>query len=605
MDSEIQPEGTLLLSKDADHFHVATTTSEAAAGKSERLCWWMEAELWLLILIVAGAYSWHMTELPIRGEESRWTKIGCEMLQTGEWSTPRLQGVPYVTRPPLGSWLIALGAWWRGSADLVAVRLPSVLATLLTVILIYGYGRGFLSRFGALTAAAAFATMGQVLELCRLAENEAVFTFFLASALLLWHCGHTRGWPATRTWLVGYSLAALAALTKGSQAPVYFVGTTVVFLTLSGQWRRLFRPAHLVGITAFAVIVLAWQLPFYRQLGLPGVWEAWVGQTAIRMDRSPSAVISHLLSYPFEVLGSMLPWSLLLLCFASRTFRASLGSLRPHALYLVTCIVVALPSCWLVPMARARYLMPLYPCFALLVGMAAQRIVEAEAGQKLHRLWNRSLSLWVLIMLGAGLATLAMGGLALFDHTPLDQPWGFAVVYLLACILLAWTVKQGSQQPQGARAVFGLTDVNSRSVLAIAAFLGLSYSGTVLHMVMNTSEDMASAVARVKQQLPQGTRLVSFREANHLFAYHYRDPIEYHPWPEDAGDVDPQVDYFCFFTWARQEFPLPFEWDQVAVVSCHRTKTPDPDEIMIIGRRRHDSSTPTQAVQASNSNLPR
>ena len=61
--------------------------------------------------------------------------------------------------------------------------------------IIYAYGRIFLTRRGALCAALAYATLGQVLQIGRLGESEALFSLLLASALLAWHAGYIRAWP--------------------------------------------------------------------------------------------------------------------------------------------------------------------------------------------------------------------------------------------------------------------------------------------------------------------------------------------------------------------------------------------------------------------------
>src|SRR5262249_42770773 len=143
----------------------------------------------LLIGIVAAIYFVRLQEMSVRGEESRWATVAMEMLRTGDWVVPRQQGAPFLSRPPLGSWLIAVTTFLRGQCEVWAVRLPAVLATLITSLLVYGYSRAFLSRFGALTGALAYATMGQVLQLGRVGETEAVFTFFVSASLLAWHWG--------------------------------------------------------------------------------------------------------------------------------------------------------------------------------------------------------------------------------------------------------------------------------------------------------------------------------------------------------------------------------------------------------------------------------
>ncbi|MCH7523322.1 MAG: glycosyltransferase family 39 protein, partial [Chloroflexi bacterium] len=132
------------------------------------------------------------------------------MLRSGDWIVPRLQGVLYSGKPPLGSWLIAICGAIRGEVDVAAIRLPTILAILLTTLLIYGYSRNFLSRFGAFASAVGFCTMGQVLQIGRLAETDGVFTLLTAASLMVWHWGYMKRWPSWLTWLAGYSLAAAA-----------------------------------------------------------------------------------------------------------------------------------------------------------------------------------------------------------------------------------------------------------------------------------------------------------------------------------------------------------------------------------------------------------
>ena len=157
--------------------------------------WWHESEVLLLIALVIGTYFVRGADLTIRGEESRWATVAREMIQTGNWIVPRQQGEPFLSRPPLGNWLIALTSLARGQCDVWAVRFPTLSAVLLTTILVYAFGRSFLNRTGALAAALAFCTMGEVLQVGRLAETDLIFTCLLSSAMIVWLWGECRGWP--------------------------------------------------------------------------------------------------------------------------------------------------------------------------------------------------------------------------------------------------------------------------------------------------------------------------------------------------------------------------------------------------------------------------
>lgn len=340
---------------------------------------YFERELgWLLILVVMF-YATRVTDLSIRGEESRRGRIAWEMIHSGDWLVPRVQGLPRLSRPPLQYWTIALVGEWRGAVDAVAVRLPSVLATLLTVLMIYGYGRCWMSRAGAFASAASFATFAQVLQLGRLGETEALFTFLLSAAMLSWHAGVLLRWSPWATWGTAYLLAAAATLAKGPQAPVYFAGGIGLFLLVTRNWRSAISWSHAAGIVLFLAIVGAWQIPFSQALGQEKVSYVYLSEVAKRFeDTQWATIISHLTLFPIEVVvGSLFPWSLLLLAYSRAAFRSQIGEARLPLIFLVGCIAIAFPTVWIPPEARTRYFMPLFPCFALLCGYVVEQGSQA------------------------------------------------------------------------------------------------------------------------------------------------------------------------------------------------------------------------------------
>jgi 4-amino-4-deoxy-L-arabinose transferase-like glycosyltransferase len=217
----------------------------------------------LLIVVVSALYGARLGRQPIVGEESRWATGAREMLATGDWIVPRQQGRVFPERPPMTMWAMAFAGWLRGDVDSIAVRLPSAVAVVLTSLLIYGYARIALSQFAAFAAALVYATMGQVMQIGRLGESEALFALLVSASLLVWHLGYLRGWSPLITWSCGFGTAALAALVKGPQAPVYFVAITAVYLAVRRDWRYLFRWQYAAGAAVFVAIISAWQIPFY------------------------------------------------------------------------------------------------------------------------------------------------------------------------------------------------------------------------------------------------------------------------------------------------------------------------------------------------------
>jgi 4-amino-4-deoxy-L-arabinose transferase-like glycosyltransferase len=557
--------------------------------------WWREAEVGLLIALVVAAHFLRVGDVSMRGEEPRRAQVAFELLQRGDWVVPREQGEPFLSRPPLHNWLIALSTLLCGTRDAWAVRLPSVLATLCTTLLIFGYSRTCLSRTGALAAAAAFATMGEMFTTGYQAETEAVFIALVSASLLVWHWGQVRGWPALRTWTAGYAFVGLAVLTKGPQAPVYFLASVSAYLLLTGQWRRVFSVAHVAGVLVGASIVLAWLIACAVQLGWPTVWSICLNDTTARFHSwTFSEVATHLVQYPLEVVGCTMPWSLLLLFYLHRDFRRSLGEARLQILFVTICVAISFPTCWIPPGGQTRYFAPLYPCLAVLIGRVVQRCAETEIPSIVRTAWGWYLTGCTCLMAVAS-ATVFLASVLLARY-PKAGSWTesplVALVYagtVLRLAILMWRGRQGGETPRVRAAV-----------LALAGCMVLTFTGILTNVRVRLSEDQAAAVARLKDRLPAGQRLVSFGHIDALFAYHYGLPIDALPWPS-TGDRPTDEVWFCFDQYGGDRPPLPFAWEEVAVVPMDRNRHELPERMVVVGRRLQASKNGVSSINGVSS----
>lgn len=557
-----------------------------AAPVSDRP-WWRDWQLALLVAFVVAAYFTRLSTLSIRGEESRRGLIAREMIETGDWIIPRTQGVPLFSRPPLQNWMIAALALGRGEVDAVALRLPSVCAILLTCVLIYWYARRFLSPLGSLASGLAFASMAQVLELGRSGETDALFTLFVSGALLGWHgllsrrSGSVAAAGEGRTlyvaWCLGYALAALGTLTKGPQAPVYFVGPVAVYLLCTRNWRVAFCRAHLAGIIAFILVLGIWQIPCLFTVGVEGVKKMYFSDVGHRfIDANWFSFGAHLAGYPAELLACLLPWSALLIVWFNRPFRRSLGSARDTVVFLAICLAVAFPSVWLPPGSRPRYFMSLYPCLALLIGLAVERVSRAQRSEPWWIVWPLFVRITAAVMAAAGVAVLAISVVDV--GLWLAQPVGFAAVFaLLAVGLAAAAWKSVGSSARNAPLV---------AVLSIAGFVGFAHTTVMINALYNDSVDTEGAIAALKDQLPPGTKLVSFNVTHHLFVFHYQQEVPVVSWPIDDSEQAARVPYFCADVREFETKELPFPWKPVVEISCDRHKRPDPRIRVVIGRRQ-------------------
>jgi 4-amino-4-deoxy-L-arabinose transferase-like glycosyltransferase len=165
------------------------------------------------------------------------------MLETGDWLVPRTQHVYLPSRPPLQNWWIAFDGFLFGSFGIWAVRLPSILSTLIIAVIIYGYLRQQFSSLGSTAGAASFLTMQLVMEFGRSAETEAVFTVFVAASLLLWHWGWIKKWPAWQIW----SVDGIIPFDDRSLACSFHARTSCRHSDVRGSFRSLARSVYLAA----------------------------------------------------------------------------------------------------------------------------------------------------------------------------------------------------------------------------------------------------------------------------------------------------------------------------------------------------------------------
>lgn len=557
-------------------------SSPSAGHVIRRARWWREKEFWLLAAFVVAVYFTRPTALSLRGEESRWANIAREMLQTGDYVVPRQQGEVFANRPPLANWLLALSMTLTGRHDEWAVRLPTMVATLLTTLLIYAAGRQLLSRTGAIVSALAYATMGQVLQLGRHAESEAVLTLFVAASLLGWLVCYLRKSPAWVTWCVCYGFAALAGLAKGPQGPAYAFGTTWAFCLLFDR-RYLLSRGHLAGLAAFAAVTAVWQVPLMLRVGLRDAIDIWVYEAGYRM----AAVIPlkdrllHLGKFPWIALGCMLPWSGLLVAYGDRSLRKHLGELKRPAQYLGLAMLVGIAPLMISTFARGRYYMPLYPCGALLAGIVVELSLSPVAGWRTSRAWR-----WFLVV-SAGIAPAAAIFIAAASYVPLWSQGPYAqtpttvAVFAGFALLTAWFCRE---------ALARYTRRNTYlAACSVAVFCGLAYTVVIINAYQRRSTDPHADVAAVVKQIPADAKLVSFTTIHHLFAYYVADVSGKSILRADPSGAAAQVpgewEYFCFNTWEPPEKPWPFRWEQIGTVSIERNKRAHSTDRVVVGRR--------------------
>ncbi len=199
-------------------------------------------------------------------DEGRYAEIAREMLGSGDWLTPRLNGVLYFEKPPLQYWLSALSMKLFGLNG-AAARLPLALASGLMIWAAWRLAKRLGARdplwapFMAATGLLAF-LVGQILTL------DALFSAFLVAAIAAFVEAVARrreSQPAVAWTLLTFALLAGAMLTKGLAEVILTGGILLFSLVFAWKDADLRR-----AVVCTALDPLGWLL--YLVLVVPWFW---------------------------------------------------------------------------------------------------------------------------------------------------------------------------------------------------------------------------------------------------------------------------------------------------------------------------------------------
>jgi 4-amino-4-deoxy-L-arabinose transferase-like glycosyltransferase len=375
------------------------------------------------ILYLSGVWL-----LPLQEpDEGRYGDIAASMARTGDWLTPRLNGIRYYEKPPLYFWLGAACVSVLGPTE-AAVRLPSALACLATVLLLMRWGRRAGGENVELLAGAMGGTLPLFALFAHMAMVDLAMTFLTTLALYSFWRGVVESQEARRPWIHVFWLAcALAMLAKGPVGVALPLISVLGWLALARSWDRVRAFIRPDGIAIFVLVAAPWFLAM--ESANPGyLREFFVGQNYARAvagsmfdrDAPPWFYLAVLATY-------FLPWALFL-PGAVRTLKLGRADeLSPEArlrLFLACSILFPLAILSIAQSKIGYYLLPLAPPIALLAATRAAESWGADGAVDDDRPWRkRSLVLSGFAALCVVVAVVAAVG-ARQDAGELNARWG-------------------------------------------------------------------------------------------------------------------------------------------------------------------------------------
>jgi hypothetical protein len=186
------------------------------------------------------------------------------MLDTGDWVTLHVDGIRYLEKPPLPYWIAAISLRLFPTHPAFAIHLPLALTVLALALLGYTWSRRAFSAQAAFYTGLFVLTSAGTFLFTRIFIPDALLSLLLATALYaLLHTlssGPSKPWTLNPAPYILWLSLALAVLTKGLVALVFFFATALIFMALTGElrnWRRL-RPV--TGVLLFLAVAAPWHV---------------------------------------------------------------------------------------------------------------------------------------------------------------------------------------------------------------------------------------------------------------------------------------------------------------------------------------------------------
>lgn len=399
----------------------------------------------------------------VKTDEGRYAEISREMVQSGDWLTPRLNGLKYFEKPPLQYWMTAAAYTVFGEHQWTS-RLWAALTGLGGIVLIFFAGRRLFGPEAGLYGALVLGSGLAYVLVAHINTLDMGFTFFMTLAL----CGFLFAQRPAATardnsvWMhVTWAALAGAVLSKGLAGAVLPGAVLVIYTLVNRDWPLWKRLHLLTGGALFLLISAPWFIAvsvenpeFFQFFFIHEHFERFL-TTVHRRDEPVWYFV------PVLLLGS-LPWTLSMFDALTRAWQrdtAPSASFQPRRFLLIWIVFIFLFFS-LSSSKLQSYIAPILPALALLTGARlarlttrtlfwytvplallaalglwfAPRVVEMASDEARLTLY-REFAHWVSAAMAVWLAS-ALAGLYLLHRAHIRS----ALITLAGGSLLAWQI---------------------------------------------------------------------------------------------------------------------------------------------------------------------
>ena len=294
-----------------------------------------------------------------------------DMVLSGDWTTPTLNGEPFFDKPAFHNWLVALSFVVFGVTEFAA-RLPNAMLGLGCVLVAYLMGRRLYGPGAGFLGAVVLATAAEFFVLSRTVVHDMSLTFFVTLGFALWFIGYSKNAKERRWFLLSYAAFGGAMLAKG---PIgVLLPGAVVFLFLLAR-----RELHFLGRMSLGwglLIGLLVATPWYLAVSLRNPDYARYFFIELNFGSFLSEAAHH--PEPFHyylpvLLVGFIPWSFFLPAALVRVWQRKGEDTHGGTVFLLLWAGLYLAFFSAAESKLATYILPVFPATGVAGGPTLER----------------------------------------------------------------------------------------------------------------------------------------------------------------------------------------------------------------------------------------
>ena len=352
-------------------------------------------------------------------DEGRYSEIPREMVASGDWVTPHLNGMQYFYKPPMFYWMQAVSIEAFG-INRVSLRLANAAMAVFGICATYAAARALYGRRVGIFSAAILGTSVLYYALGQIITLDMTVAVFIAAAMFSFIVALKRSgiWRGLLI-LSFFAMCALAVMSKGLIGILIPCAVIFIYAFAVGIFNffRQLRPSDLwwciAGVLLFLGIALPWHIlamianPAYDTSegmfsknweGQGFFWYYIIHEHFLRYIDAETSMREQPWFF-FLILApvGLIPWIVALPQSVWSEIKGGYRNLReknPEFIFFTVWILFVILFFSISKSKLVPYIIPIYPALAVIVGVWASKVWQNPSAFKLKP------AKWILVGMG-------------------------------------------------------------------------------------------------------------------------------------------------------------------------------------------------------------